>query len=131
MGYDTRVARGAVWLDERKPDWYTIIDLTWLDMERGEACILGQIAVAAGGVGYLDAVVNPLAFTPTYAPPSSACVLKMLSLAERMSGWDAMSRGFNITDRDANASDVGHRAWIALDSFWRGEILRRLESEEV
>ena len=37
-----RVKRGAALLDKKMPKWFTSIDLTMLDMESPNACILGQ-----------------------------------------------------------------------------------------
>ncbi|WP_434439738.1 hypothetical protein [Lentzea sp. E54] len=38
-----RVARGVALLDEKQPRWHDRIELSRLDMESGDACILGQL----------------------------------------------------------------------------------------
>jgi hypothetical protein len=38
-----RVAKGALFLDEREPNWWRVIDLDALDMEEGCDCVLGQL----------------------------------------------------------------------------------------
>lgn len=37
-----RVAAGAAWLDERKPDWWTAVALPELDVDDCNLCVLGQ-----------------------------------------------------------------------------------------
>lgn len=39
----TRVARGVSLLDERKPGWVGLIDLSQFDISRTDSCILGQL----------------------------------------------------------------------------------------
>jgi hypothetical protein len=39
---ETRVARGAAWLDTFDPDWVDAIDLNALDLQSCEQCVLGQ-----------------------------------------------------------------------------------------
>lgn len=39
----TRVARGAEYLDEVRPDWWRSVNLERLDLVSGDDCILGQI----------------------------------------------------------------------------------------
>lgn len=41
--YDRRVARGAAYLDEVRPDWHLKIDVADLSMESGCRCIVGQL----------------------------------------------------------------------------------------
>ena len=39
-----RVARGAAWLDEHRPDWWrTDINLEILNLRNGDNCIIGQV----------------------------------------------------------------------------------------
>lgn len=38
-----RVENGAKWLDYVKPGWHKLIDLSGLDMQKGDACICGQV----------------------------------------------------------------------------------------
>lgn len=38
-----RVTRGAAWLDDVKPGWFTIIDLTTLDLGYAYRCVAGQV----------------------------------------------------------------------------------------
>ena len=38
-----RVAAGAAWLDERKPDWWSAIDIIAFDIDDCRDCALGQI----------------------------------------------------------------------------------------
>lgn len=38
-----RVARGAAWLDEKYPQWYSKIDLSILDLGNCTQCVLGQV----------------------------------------------------------------------------------------
>lgn len=38
-----RVARGAAWLDEKYPSWYSKIDLSILDLGNCTQCVLGQV----------------------------------------------------------------------------------------
>lgn len=38
-----RAARGAAFLDIEKPGWYSLIDLTKLDMGSSYHCVLGQL----------------------------------------------------------------------------------------
>ena len=38
-----RVAKGAQFLDEKIPDWYTKINTDTLDMTDGSCCIIGQL----------------------------------------------------------------------------------------
>lgn len=37
------VTRGALLLDEVRPDWFTLVDLDELDMTHGEWCVAGQV----------------------------------------------------------------------------------------
>lgn len=39
----TRVAKGAALLDERKPGWVGLIDLSTFDLSCTDRCILGQL----------------------------------------------------------------------------------------
>lgn len=38
-----RVARGAAWLDEKYPQWFSKIDLSILDLGNCTQCVLGQV----------------------------------------------------------------------------------------
>lgn len=38
-----RVARGAAWLDDKYPQWYSKIDLSTLDLSNCTMCVLGQV----------------------------------------------------------------------------------------
>lgn len=40
---EVRVARGAAWLDEKYPGWYSKIDLSVLDISDCYQCVLGQV----------------------------------------------------------------------------------------
>lgn len=40
---EARVARGAAWLDEKYPGWYSKIDLSVLDISDCYQCVLGQV----------------------------------------------------------------------------------------
>lgn len=39
----TKACVGAQFLDEQLPTWYSLIDLTKLDLKSGQYCILGQL----------------------------------------------------------------------------------------
>jgi hypothetical protein len=52
------VARGAAFLDEKCPQWVSLIDLEVLDLQDGDHCILGQTATCLVG--------KPRADTPGY-----------------------------------------------------------------
>ena|SRR5258708_188737 len=41
--YPERVARGAIFLDKSKPDWYKIINASKIDLNSNLDCILGQL----------------------------------------------------------------------------------------
>ena len=40
---ETQVARGAAWLDERKPGWENLVDIDKLVMSDSDNCIAGQV----------------------------------------------------------------------------------------
>jgi len=57
---ERRVERGIAWLDEVKPGWRDLIDVSELDMPDANQCICGQVfmedalkdALAGDGYGY-------------------------------------------------------------------------------
>lgn len=50
-----RVARGAAWLDENKPEWWRRVSLIELEMASPCRCVLGQVF----GDFYLAPLNNP------------------------------------------------------------------------
>lgn len=44
--YMPDVRHGAAWLDEVKPGWRELIDLSTLDVESGQVCVLAQVFAA-------------------------------------------------------------------------------------
>lgn len=40
---DDRVAAGVMLLDDRRPDWRTLVDVSRLNIADGDWCVLGQV----------------------------------------------------------------------------------------
>ncbi|OEJ24268.1 hypothetical protein AS594_06995 [Streptomyces agglomeratus] len=46
IDYAARVAKGAALLDEKKPGWERLLDLSILDIESGTCCVTAQLSGA-------------------------------------------------------------------------------------
>lgn len=61
--YAERIAKGAVFLDERQPGWRRRVDLDKLDLFSLDDCVLGQVYGGSRGVTKAGVNYNPhLAF---------------------------------------------------------------------
>jgi hypothetical protein len=90
----TRVARGVALLDEHKPGWERLIDLSQFDISRTDSCILGQLYRDEGGdVGFYNG-------------------LDVLGLNTSGAGADG---GFdNYPDREQDQFPVLQKEWVRV-----------------
>jgi hypothetical protein len=140
---ESRVAKGAAWLDKVRPSWFTDIDIDELRLSSGCHCVLGQIvhkefAIAGKATqanGYSNVVVREPSYNNTFGfatrediVSAKAAVSKIDSLAKLvMPGITAKRRGFELTKFQGVDGDTTDE-WNALTEEWRSQIIARREA---
>lgn len=109
--YAKRVSLGAKLLDEEHPDWYTKINVDWLDMGNGD--YFGTTGYHCGCVG------AQLDFYTMTGDGEYDNFVREMGLATFKS---TVQLGFSLDDNDLNKDDL----WKHLTELWKKEINERL-----
>lgn len=104
------VTRGALLLDEVRPDWFTLVDLDELDMTHGEWCVAGQV---------FDHWIRAKDMLHEYDPDAKYYASDAFMVRH---GFDV-----SYSDEDEDATAVSYAGRLnALEPLWRFEIGARV-----
>jgi hypothetical protein len=99
-----RVARGARWLDARRPGWRADVAPGALSMSDPRACILGQVARQLAGEADLDVEASFFSIVDCGdLGEVHPCVLALLGAGRGRSKRWAQRRGFEVADGETYA----------------------------
>lgn len=113
--YAKNAARGAVWLDERMPGWWDIIEVNELNMQDANRCILGQ----------LGSTLAPLANYYDIIEFEDGCMFPQLETLAGLSGDEVIEHGFDRYDEEIMDFSKIDTAWNDLAEAWLYEIMER------
>lgn len=129
---ESRVAKGATWLDKVRPGWFKNINLDKLQLSDGCHCVLGQIvkkefgaASKFGDMGYSEVVVRQLLHRDWRKDivDHKAKLGPIDGLAKLViPGITAKRRGFELTKFQDYAE------WNSLTEEWKRQITARREA---
>lgn len=142
---DERAHAGAVWLDERIPNWWRAVDLQVLDQKWPGNCVVTQVcrSLATGPTEqtagfYTVCCDGPDAPVDLSGRPGWSEFIAKLGLTERMSYEKTVLRGFTLTADEAASAQNEERMdrpagfmtlWGTLTDAWRIEITERISDD--
>jgi hypothetical protein len=140
-----RVARGAAWLDEKYPQWFTKIDLSILDLGDCTQCVLGQVYTGVIPAAEQGQVLAQAIRSVTQGWPDAqewADDYRLQVLSNQMGGYhiltdfhelpeDGQWHGF-VATVDSLEVDGGRGEYVELLDEWTRMILsKRMAAHQV
>lgn len=117
---DARVARGARWLDQKRPGWAHEVKISTLDLKEATDCVLGQIASQVDVYDPEPDANRPGIFDDfIISHESDPCVLRLLNLRKGLDADFLAAHGFS---RDRDDTDM---LWGRLNVAWKAAIRER------
>lgn len=116
------VEKGVAWLDEKRPDWLSHLDLESLALDDSRHCVLGQLAYAVVGDSSSHyASIVECDDSRDGGVSTDPCILAWMNMTEGLSQDDARAMGFDeCVDNQTS--------YHLLDHAW-GVMIRRRQAE--